>query len=122
MSRKSSDSGLGCALTLIFIPFVLFFIAIKGIISLCSKGVKTASQANNNQHNKSNYKFNKINTTKGNKYAEDYWETHCESCGELLEDCECDWQDQSREDISQDMDDLEFDEMNDIWDEEDGEF
>lgn len=54
------------------------------------------------------------------------WETHCESCGELLEDCECDWKGQSKQDISQDdMDDLEFDEMNDIWDEmdeEDGEF
>jgi len=49
------------------------------------------------------------------------WETHCESCGELLEDCECDWKRQSKQDISQDMDDLEFDEMNDIWDEMDGE-
>ena len=29
------------------------------------------------------------------------WETDCESCEELLEDCECDWQDISREDISQ---------------------
>ena len=50
------------------------------------------------------------------------WETHCESCGELLEDCECDWKHQSKQDISQDdMDDLEFDEMNDIWDEMDEE-
>lgn len=49
----------------------------------------------------------------------EYWETHCESCGELLEDCECDWKKQSKQDISQDMDDLEFDEMNDIWDEMD---
>lgn len=49
------------------------------------------------------------------------WETRCESCGELLEDCECDWKRQSKQDISQDMDDLEFDEMNDIWDEMDGE-
>lgn len=47
------------------------------------------------------------------------WETHCESCGELLEDCECDWREQSCLDISQDMDDLEFDEMNDVWDEMD---
>ena len=39
------------------------------------------------------------------------WETHCESCGELLEDCECDWEDQSEQDISQDdMDDIDFDE------------
>ena len=45
------------------------------------------------------------------------WETHCESCGELLEDCECDWRGQSKQDISQDMDDLEFDEMLDYWDE-----
>lgn len=51
------------------------------------------------------------------------WETHCESCGELLEDCECDWKGLSKRDISQDdMDDLEFDEMNDIWDEDDGLF
>lgn len=27
------------------------------------------------------------------------WETHCEYCGELLEDCECDHQRESREDI-----------------------
>lgn len=48
------------------------------------------------------------------------WETHCESCGELLEDCECDWQEQSKQDINQEyLDDLDFDEMNDVWDEED---
>ena len=29
------------------------------------------------------------------------WETDCESCEELLEDCECDWHDNSKEDISQ---------------------
>lgn len=54
------------------------------------------------------------------KQQDDFdWETHCESCGELLEDCECDWKQQSRQDISQDdeMDDLDFDEMNDVWDE-----
>ena len=51
----------------------------------------------------------------------DYWETHCESCGELLEDCECDWQNESKTDISEDIDDLEFDEINDIL-EEDEEF
>lgn len=28
------------------------------------------------------------------------WETTCESCGELLEDCECDWKHLSRQDIS----------------------
>lgn len=53
---------------------------------------------------------------KSNKECFD-WETHCESCGELLEDCECDWRGQSKQDISQDMDDLEFDEMLDYWDE-----
>lgn len=50
---------------------------------------------------------------------DNYWETHCESCGELLKDCECDWKEQSKQDISQDMDDLDFDEMNDVWDEMD---
>lgn len=29
------------------------------------------------------------------------WETDCESCEELLEDCECDWRDISKNDISQ---------------------
>lgn len=53
---------------------------------------------------------------KSNKESLD-WETHCESCGELLEDCECDWRGQSKQDISQDIDDLEFDEINDILDE-----
>lgn len=47
-----------------------------------------------------------------------YWETHCESCGELLEDCECDNKVLSKQDISQDIDDLEFDEIMDILDEE----
>ena len=62
----------------------------------------------------------KKNTKKNKEQSGFDWETHCESCGELLEDCECDWQKQSKQDISQDdMDDLEFDEMNDIWDEMD---
>ena len=52
-------------------------------------------------------------------YPDYDWETHCEYCGELLEDCECDNKELSRQDISQDMDDLEFDEMNDVWDEMD---
>ena len=44
------------------------------------------------------------------------WETHCESCGELLEDCDC--KGVRKQDISQDgIDDLDFDEMNDVWDE-----
>ena len=54
--------------------------------------------------------------TKSKKKSFD-WEIQCESCGELLEDCECDWRGQSKQDISQDMDDLEFDEMLDYWDE-----
>ena len=52
------------------------------------------------------------------------WEEYCESCGELLEDCECDNKELSRQDIGQEdeeMDDLEFDEMNDVWDEMDAE-
>ena len=47
------------------------------------------------------------------------FDEYCENCGELLEDCECDDKWLSKQDISQDMDDLEFDEMMDIWDEED---
>lgn len=39
---------------------------------------------------------------KNKKKQQDFnWETHCESCGELLEDCTCDWQAQSKQDISQ---------------------
>ena len=44
----------------------------------------------------------------------------CENCGELLEDCECDHKGHSKREISQEidcldgMDDLEFDEMMDI--------
>lgn len=60
------------------------------------------------------------NEKKNKKHNDFDWETHCELCGELLEDCECDRQKQRKQDISQDdMDDLEFDEMNDIWDEMD---
>lgn len=45
------------------------------------------------------------------------FDEYCENCGELLEDCECDDNWLSKQDISQEIDDLEFDEMNDIWDE-----
>jgi hypothetical protein len=44
------------------------------------------------------------------------WEEHCESCGELLEDCECDWQKHSREDISHNWLPKDENEM-DLWDE-----
>ena len=60
-----------------------------------------------------------LKKNKKNKNNDFDWETHCESCGELLEDGECDWKNQSKQDIFQDMDDLDFDEMNDVWDEED---
>ncbi len=33
------------------------------------------------------------------------WETHCESCEEFLEDCECDFEDESRQDIGRGFDD-----------------
>ena len=39
------------------------------------------------------------------------YEEYCENCGELLEDCECDEQDFSKEDISQEEYDYEFEEM-----------
>lgn len=44
------------------------------------------------------------------------WEEHCESCGELLEDCECDWQKHSREDISNNWLPKDENKM-DLWDE-----
>ena len=68
------------------------------------------------------------------------WETHCENCGELLEDCECDDQELSFEDIAimdmideddeqddmffqeeEDDDNLSFDEF-ESFDEEDDDF
>lgn len=54
-----------------------------------------------------------------NKQKQDssYWETHCENCGELLEDCECDDKELSLEDISlMDMidEDDELDEAEEI--------
>lgn len=39
------------------------------------------------------------NASKGKNQQNNYDE-HCESCGDFLEDCKCDWQDCSREDIS----------------------
>lgn len=59
-----------------------------------------------------------LKKTKKKDHLSDFDE-YCENCGELLEDCECDDKWLSKQDISQEMDDLEFDEMNDIWDEED---
>lgn len=47
------------------------------------------------------------------------FDEYCENCGELLEDCECDDKWISKQDISQEIDDLEFDEIIDILDEED---
>ena len=61
--------------------------------------------------------------TKKQQKKEDFdWETHCESCGELLEDCECGNKELSMEDIAlMDMldedDEMEEDEMEE--DEED---
>ena len=52
---------------------------------------------------------------------ESEFDEYCENCGELLEDCECDDRWISKQDASQEMDDLEFDEMNDVWDEMDEE-
>lgn len=48
------------------------------------------------------------------------FDEYCENCGELLEDCECDDKMHSKREVSQEidyldgMDDLEFDEMMDI--------
>lgn len=38
-------------------------------------------------------------TSKRKKSKKDNWETHCEFCGELLEDCQCDHQHESRRDL-----------------------
>ena len=59
-----------------------------------------------------------VKPRKNKTYNAFNWELHCESCDKVLEDCECDWKNQCKQETSQDMDDLEFDEMNDIWDEE----
>lgn len=76
------------------------------------------NKENNNQR-KSNLLPGEQNTFMTDD-DEDYdWETHCEFCGELLEDCECEHRQLSRQDISQEDDDLELDEMNDVWDESD---
>ena len=58
---------------------------------------------------------------KRKKKSENSFDEYCENCGELLEDCECDDRWISKQDISQEMDDLEFDEMMDVWDEMDEE-
>lgn len=114
---------------------------IIGIISGIIKAIQAKKGVKTNNINKRKIQSNKqsywddedqvvndmilmemIEKNKKNKHKkkEFNWEAHCESCGELLEDCECDWREQSKQDISQDdIDDLEFDEMNDIWDEMD---
>ena len=50
--------------------------------------------------NEQQKKLQRLQNNKKRDYTE-YWETHCESCDELLEDCECDWERQSKQDISQ---------------------
>lgn len=59
--------------------------------------------------------------TKKKQKKDDFdWETHCESCGELLEDCECDNQGLSFEDIAlMDMLDEEEEGQQELEDEED---
>ena len=61
--------------------------------------------------------------TKKKQKKDDFdWETHCENCGELLEDCECDDKELSMEDIAlMDMldeeDEMEEDEFEENEDE-----
>ena len=50
--------------------------------------------------NEQQKKLQRLQNNKKRDYTE-YWETHCESCDELLEDCECDWERQSKQDVSQ---------------------
>ena len=61
--------------------------------------------------------------TKKKQKKDDFdWETHCENCGELLEDCECDDKELSMEDIAlmdilDEEDEMEEDEFEDDEDE-----
>lgn len=121
MARNSKDDGLGCLFTLIFLPIVLIIAIIKDLIAWGVKKSNSKSYTKTTTRQSNNNQWNKKKENKKQLDYNEYWETHCESCGELLEDCECDWKGQSKQDISQDMDDLEFDEMNDIWDEMDAE-
>ncbi len=57
------------------------------------------------------------NKPSNNTFSDDDFDFHCESCGELLEDCECDFQDLSAEDISEFN--LNFDDEFEIDDEPD---
>ena len=50
--------------------------------------------------NEQRKKLQRLQNNKKRDYTE-YWETHCESCDEFLEDCECDWERQSKQDVSQ---------------------
>ena len=133
-------------LVIVGFDHLLIALAVGGIIGLIvgivqavqeKKGLKSSNNSQHKSHTKKQSYWDdeeqvlndmilidmmEKDKKKKTKKKEFDWETHCESCGELLEDCECDWRGQSKQDISQDdMDDLEFDEMNDIWDEMDGE-
>ena len=115
-------------LAIVGIKEFLIALAIGGVIGIISaiiqaveqkKGFKTNNhkQHNTSKTNKQSYwddedqvvndmiimemmdqEEQKRKTLKKNTFN---WETDCESCEELLEDCECDWQDNSKEDISQ---------------------
>ena len=54
-----------------------------------------------------------------NNHNTNSFDEYCENCGELLEDCECDDAWLSKQDISQDYDDIEYLELVDVFDEED---
>lgn len=119
-----------CAvLGILDIMLIVFALSIVGgVIYGIVKAIYDKKQTQNqsiNYKSSNTISFNSKSKTKKQPPKKDYteyWETHCESCGELLEDCECEWKHYSKEDISLDnMDDLEFDEMNDIWDELDEE-
>ena len=102
----------------------LIVLAVGGILGIISAIVQSAEQRRENKY-KQYYDSNTNNQSYRNdkeqtdntlvidmmkqeepeindlKVDDSNWESDCESCEKLLEDCECDWQDISREDTSQ---------------------
>lgn len=114
-------------LAIVGIKEFLIALAVGAILGMISAIIQSAEQRRENKYkqyhnsnvNNQSYKDNKEQSVNDNIIVIDMmdqkererrsleidsfnWETDCESCEELLEDCECDWQDISKEDISQD--------------------
>ena len=89
--------------------YVLFWVGlivfgfVKGIIQgVCKNKSQKQTQPSFNFYNHRVVKTKKQSKCEDN-FNEDYfdyeWETNCEYCGELLEDCECDHHEESEYDI-----------------------